>query len=92
MTQENTEITRTQDPSFPLTFADWDESFDCYGDIQFHDVIFTDDFGPIKKGEHFDCVVVYHSQGQLVAQQYDSEGDSKLLKEVVVKFKINAIE
>lgn len=58
---------RVQEKMFPFTYDGWDEACGDFGDIQFYKVEFTDDFGPIKKGSKFDCVVVYHCKAELVA-------------------------
>lgn len=57
--------------SLPFTFSGWDMAGD-YGDIQFYNVEFTEDFGPIRKGEKYDCVTRYDADAQLVG--YDSKG------------------
>lgn len=89
--------TKTKNSTFPFTYNGWDEACGEYGDIQFHgvkfcDVEFTDDFGSIRKGDKFDCVVIYHSGGQLVAcinGEYDKQkGFAPQIGEVVVKFKV----
>lgn len=56
---------RTQENIFPFTFQGWDEAGGDYGDITFYDPEFTEDFGPIKKGETFDSVTILYCKGIL---------------------------
>lgn len=82
---------RSKDKSFPFTYDGWDEAGGDYGDIQFYKVEFTEDFGPIKKGSKFDCVVVYHCEAKLVAcinGPFDEkQGFAPQVGEVVVNYK-----
>jgi len=83
---------RTQEKAFPFTYDGWDEAGGDYGDVQFYKVEFTEDFGPIKKGSKFDCVVVYHCEGKLVAcinGPFDEiQGFAPQVGEIVVPFKV----
>jgi len=87
------EQTRTQDKAFPFTYNGWDEAGGDFGDIQFYKVEFVEDFGSIKKGETFDCVVIYHCKGQLVGitnGPMEDDGFRPQIGEKVVNFKIVA--
>lgn len=66
---------RTQEKTFPLTYSGWDEGCGEYGDIQFYDVEFTDDFGPIKKGDRFNSVFIGHNDGVLACYAEVGEKD-----------------
>ena len=83
---------RTQEKTFPLTYSGWDEGCGEYGDIQFYDVEFTDDFGPIKKGDKFDSVFIGHCTGTLACYVKDGKKDKTgctPIKEAhVIKFKV----
>ena len=83
----------TKDSVFPFTYTDWDEAGGDYGDIQFYKVEFVEDFGDIKKGETFDCVVIYHSKCQLVGitnGPMEDGGFRPQIGEKVVNFKVVA--
>ena len=85
--------TITKDKVFPFTYDGWDEAGGDFGDIQFYKVEFVEDFGDIKKGETFDCVVIYHSKGQLVGvtnSSMDDGGFRPQIGEKVVNFKVVA--
>lgn len=82
---------RNIENAFGFTYDGWDEAGGEYGDIQFYKVEFTEDFGAIKKGEKFDCVIIYHSENKLVGiiNGPESEGGfAPQIGEKVVKFKI----
>lgn len=82
---------RTTDKAFPISYEGWDEAGGDYGDIQFYKAEFTEDFGPVKKGDKFDCVIIYHSQSKLVCiiNGPESEGGfSPQIGEIVVPFKV----
>lgn len=68
---------KTQEKTFPFSYVEWDESGSEYGDIEFHDVEFTSDWGPIKKGERFNSVTVEYSKGRMCLQNLKnpSKGD-----------------
>lgn len=46
----------------PATFTDWDEGGGDYGDIQFYQVEFTEEFGPWKKGQRVQALAFYLSK------------------------------
>lgn len=81
---------RTLEKGFGFTYDGWDEAGGDYGDVQFYKVEFTEDFGPIKKGERFDCVVVEHCKARLIAQTNDPE-TGELAKEIVANWKAVAV-
>lgn len=81
---------RTIEKAFGFTYNGWDEAGGDFGDVQFYKVEFTEDFGPIKKGEKFDCVMVEHTKVRLTAQQNNPE-TGELTKEIVVNWKATAI-
>ena len=56
---------RTKEVTFPFTYTEWDMGGGDYGDIIFYKPEFTDDFGPIKKGETFDSVTILHCKSIL---------------------------
>lgn len=68
--------TKTQEKAFPFTYNGWDEGGGEFGDLQFYDVEFTEDFGPIKKGDMFACIVVMHCNATLIA--YSEDGTKEL--------------
>lgn len=68
---------KTQEKTFPFKYNGWDEGCGDYGDIQYYDVEFTEDFGPIKKGQKFDCVFVEHDKGMLQAMINNEDGSIK---------------
>ena len=76
---------RTTEKAFGFTYDGWDEGGGDYGDVQFYKVEFTEDFGPIKKGSKFDCVLVEHCKARLVAMTNNEEGQQ--IGEVVVNWK-----
>ena len=78
-------VQRTTEKAFGFTYEGWDEGCSDYGDVQFYKVEFTEDFGPIKKGDKFDCVLVEHSNSRLVAMTNNDEGEQ--IGEVVVNWK-----
>jgi hypothetical protein len=57
------ESSRTYEKVLPISWVDWDilDSMD----FMFMDVVFTDNFGPIKKGTHFDSITVCFGDGIL---------------------------
>jgi hypothetical protein len=82
---------RTKERVFPFIFDGWDEAGGNYGDIQFSNVEFIEDFGPIKKGSKFDCVMIEHCEAKLVAITYgpmdEETGFAPQVGEVVVNYK-----
>ena len=83
---------RTQNEIFPLTYTGWDEACGDYGDISLYDVEFTENFGPIKKGDKFDSVYIGNCTGTLacyIKDEKSNEDGATPIKEVhVVKFKV----
>lgn len=82
---------RIKEKAFPFTYDGWDEACGDYGDIQFYNVEFVEDFGPIKTGDKFDCVVVYHCQGKIACinnGKADESGFRPQSNEIVVNFKV----
>ena len=83
---------RIRERSFPFTYDGWDEAGGYYGDTQFYDVEFIEDFGPIKKGGKFDCVVIYHSEAKLVTIINDPSDETiefaPQVGEIVVHFRV----
>ena len=63
---------RKKEAAFPFTFQGWDEAGGDYGDITFYKPEFTEDFGPIKKGESFDSATILHCNG--VMECYRASG------------------
>jgi len=82
-------MAKTQEKGFPFVYDGWDEAGGDYGDVQFYKVEFTEDFGPIKKGNTFDCVLVEHCQARLVAMTTDKEG--RQVSETVVNWKATPV-
>jgi hypothetical protein len=72
---------RTTDKVLPLTYGGWDMAGD-YGEVQLYDVEFTDDFGPFKKGEKVENLLVSQSQG--IIADYDDGGER--LRTVNIKY------
>lgn len=64
---------RIKEKAFPFTYCGWDEGCGDYGDIQFENVEFTADFGPIKAGSKFDFVHISH--GQAILSASDKSGN-----------------
>lgn len=77
---------RTTEKGFGFTYDGWDESGGDFGDVQFYKVEFTEDFGPIKAGEKFDCVMVEHCKARLIAQRNDPT-TGELAEEKVIAWK-----
>jgi hypothetical protein len=65
----------------PIVWDKWDMGGD-YGEIQFYNVKFTEDFGPFQKGDLVDCLWVSPLQG--VIREYASDGDT--LRETKIKY------
>lgn len=86
----------TKEKVFPFEYSGWDEDGGDYGDICFHDVTFTEDFGPIKNGDTFDSVYILHCQGVLVCynvMKSDVLYGVRLVKEIhKIQFKAVPIE
>lgn len=47
----------------PISYEGWDEAGGDYGDIQLYKVEFTEDFGPWKKGEKEEYLVILQLKG-----------------------------
>jgi hypothetical protein len=56
---------KTQNSMFPFTYTEWDPNGGDYGGIQFYNVEFTSDFGPIEQNSKFDCVSIEPSCAKL---------------------------
>ena len=63
-TEETRPDGRTKEEVLPIAWFDWDDLGDF---IEFNDVIFLKDFGPIKKGEEYTEVYVSFTHGILQA-------------------------
>lgn len=88
-------ISKAESKTFPFVYDGWDEAGGNYGDIQFYDVQFVENFGPIKKGQSFDCVTVYHCESKIVCIKNGAmtdEGFRPQIDEVVVNFKATPYE
>lgn len=86
--------TKTKEKVFPFEYDGWDESGGDYGDIVFYNVQFTDNFGPIKKGDKFDSVFVMHCLGVISCCNKMSEKDNDgfcILTEEIYSVKFKAI-
>lgn len=81
---------RTTEKAFGFTYDGWDEGGGDFGDVQFYKVEFTEEFGPIKKGDKFDGVCIEHNKARLIAQEFDKE-TGELTKEIVVNWKATAV-
>jgi hypothetical protein len=83
---------RTQEAAFPFTYQGWDECGGDFGDIIFYKPEFTEDFGPIKKGDTFDSVAVLHCQGVLecyrISGPKDDHGCTPMEVAHTLKFKV----
>lgn len=83
---------RTKEAAFPFTYSGWDEGGCDYGDVTFYKPEFTEDFGPIKKGETFDSVTVLHCKGILECYQVsgpkDEHGCTPFEVAHTIKFKV----
>lgn len=58
-----------REKTFPLAWAEWDIQDDFT--TTFYNCVFTDDFGPFKKGETVNTVMVDYSAGLLVECNVD---------------------
>lgn len=76
---------RITDKQFPFSYSCWDDAGGYYGDIQFYDVKFTEDFGPIKKGEEFKSVLVEHRNAKLHC--YQIMGEDEVIHTITIGFK-----
>ena len=87
----NTE--RNQENIFPITWARWDEAGGDYGDIIFYDVIFTEDFGPVKKDTHYDTVAIEYKKATVTCANIGKEekGYSPCVDILEINFKMIAI-
>jgi hypothetical protein len=74
-------MTRNVEKVLPITWDKWDEA-GGFGEIQFYNVQFTQDFGPFKKDDFVDCLFVSQLQG--VVREYASDGD--ILRETNIKY------
>jgi hypothetical protein len=66
----------------PVSHTGWDEGGGQYGDIQFYNAIFLEDFGHWKKGEKVGCLAILHSEGKVV--EYSEDGH--VVRSVNVKY------
>lgn len=62
---------RYKEDLLPIEWGDWDEG-GVYGDFQFHDVVFLEDFGPFSKGENISLLWVSYPKGQMESYEGDS--------------------
>ena len=84
MSQTEVEIEeRNVDSVLPLAWGSWDE-MGAFS-LQFYDVVFTEDFGPIPAGAQMSAVYVDYDEG--ILQGFDEE--SYMLSEV--RWKAQAI-